>query len=127
MPTQLFDMSKAQPIAQAAQGAPMFDMSKATPLPGSGEQLNDVGNRVIVPKEGESFSDTMQRAVASGKTVTQDQIDTEMKTAPAKVAQTLAGAATIGAAMPAAEAAGARHWAGSFRESCQARLLASKR
>jgi hypothetical protein len=102
MPTQLFDMSKAQPIAQAAQGAPLFDMSKATPLPGSGEQINDVGNRVIVPKPDESFSDTMQRAVASGKTVTQPQIDAEMKTAPAKVAQTLTAAPVIGAAGAAA-------------------------
>ena len=80
----LFDMSQAQPINSAAQGKPLFDMSKATPLPGSGEQLNDVGNRVIVPKEGESFSDTMQRAVASGKTVTQPQIDAEMKTGARK-------------------------------------------
>jgi hypothetical protein len=102
----LFDMSQAQPINSAAQGKPLFDMSKATPLPGSGEQLNDVGNRVIVPKDGESFSDRMARAVASGKTVTQPQIDAEMRTAPAKVAQTLVGAATIGAAMPAAEVAG---------------------
>jgi hypothetical protein len=101
---QLFDMSKAQPIG--TDGPPMFDMSKATPLPGSGGQMNDVGNRVIVPKEGESFADTMQRAVNYGKTVTQPQIDAEMKTAPAKVAQTLGAAATIGAAMPAAEVAG---------------------
>jgi hypothetical protein len=105
MSTQpLFDMSQAQPINSAAPSKPLFDMSKATPLPGSGEQLNDVGNRVIVPKEGESFSDTMQRAVAAGKTVTQDQINAEMKTAPAKVAQTLVAAPAIGAMMPAAEA-----------------------
>jgi hypothetical protein len=71
-------------------------------LPGSGEQLNDVGNRVIVPKDGESFSDTMARAVASGKTVTQPQIDAEMRTAPAKVAQTLTAAPVIGAAGAAA-------------------------
>jgi hypothetical protein len=103
MSTQpLFDMSQAQPINSAVQGKPLFDMSKATPLPGSGEQLNDVGNRVIVPRPGEEFADTMKRAVASGKTVTQPQIDAEMKTAPAKVAQTLTAAPVIGAAGAAA-------------------------
>jgi hypothetical protein len=100
MPTQLFDMSKAQPIG--TDGPPMFDMSKATPLPGSGEVLNDVGNRVIVPRPGEEFADTMKRAVAAGKTVTQPQIDAEMKSAPAKVAETLTAAPVIGAAGAAA-------------------------
>jgi hypothetical protein len=98
----LFDMSQAQPINSAAQSKPLFDMSKATPLPGSGEQLNDVGNRVIVPKEGESFAATMQRAVAAGKNVTQQQIDAEMQTAPKKAAEVLTAAPVIGAAGAAA-------------------------
>src|SRR5690242_8874056 len=48
----------------------------------AGQVTNDVGNTVIVPKEGESFADTMKRAAAYGKTVTQDQINKELATAP---------------------------------------------
>ena len=51
---------------------------------------------MIVPKDGESFADTMKRAAAYGKTVTQDQINKEMATAPGKVATTLAAAPAIG-------------------------------
>ena len=51
-----------------------------------GEQINDVGSRVIVPKDGESFADTMKRAADYGKTVTPKQIDAEMQTAPKKAA-----------------------------------------
>ncbi len=98
----LFDMSQAQPINSAAQGKPLFDMSKATPLQGAGEQINDVGNRVIVPKDDESFADTMKRAAAYGKTVTPAQINAEVKTMPAKVATVLAAAPAIGAGGAAA-------------------------
>ena len=69
-----------------------------------GEQINDVGNRVIVPKDGESFADTMKRAADYGRTVTPKQIDAEMQTAPKKAAQVLVAAPLIGAAIPAAEA-----------------------
>src|SRR5205809_192697 len=54
-----------------------------------GEQVNDVGNKVIVPKEGESFADTMKRAAAYGKTVTPEQINAEVRTMPDKAAQTV--------------------------------------
>jgi hypothetical protein len=67
-----------------------------------GQVRNDVGNTVIVPKEGESFADTMQRAAAYGRTVTPQQINAEMATAPKKVAQTLVAAPAIGAAGTAA-------------------------
>ena len=67
-----------------------------------GTITNDVGNQVIVPKEGETFADTMQRAATKGKNVTQDQIDKEMATAPKKAAQVLGAAATAGFAGPAA-------------------------
>jgi len=50
----------------------------------TGQITNDVGNTVIVPKEGESFSDTMKRAAAYGKTVTPQQINAELATAPKK-------------------------------------------
>jgi hypothetical protein len=62
----------------------------------SGQITNDVGNAVIVPKDGESFADTMQRAAQYGKTVTPSQVNEELATAPAKVAQTLGAAAGIG-------------------------------
>jgi hypothetical protein len=84
--------------------------AQAVPIPedavvqNEGEQINDVGNRVIVPKDGESFSDTMKRAADYGKTVTPKQIDAEMQTAPKKAAQVLVAAPLIGAGIPAAEA-----------------------
>jgi hypothetical protein len=71
----------------------------------TGEIVNDTGNKVIVPKEGESFGDTMRRAAAYGKTVTPEQIDAEMKTAPRKAAQVVAAAPVIGAAGTAGLAA----------------------
>jgi hypothetical protein len=71
----------------------------------TGTTTNDVGNTVIVPKEGESFSDTMKRAAAYGKTVTQDQINKELATAPKKAAEVLAAAPMIGAGGAAALAA----------------------
>ena len=54
----------------------------------TGEITNDVGQKVIVPKDGESFSDTMKRAVAYHKSLTPEQqqaaLDAEAKTMPAK-------------------------------------------
>lgn len=66
-----------------------------------GEQINDVGNKVIVPKEGESFSDTMQRAAAQGKVTTQSQLDAEAKTSLTKAGEVLAAAPVIGFVQPA--------------------------
>ncbi len=68
----------------------------------AGQITNDVGNTVIVPKEGESFADTMKRAAAYGKTVTPQQINAELATAPKKAATVLAAAPAIGAAGTAA-------------------------
>ncbi len=70
-----------------------------------GEVTNDVGRKVVVPKEGESFADTMKRGAAAGKKLTQQDIDAEMATAPEKTAQTLGAAAAIGVAGPAMLAA----------------------
>jgi hypothetical protein len=102
-------------VVQPAPSSQTFDFSdlggkvvKAAP----GQVRNDVGNTVIVPKDDESFADTMKRAANYGKTVTQPQIDAEMKSAPAKVAETLVAAPTIGAATPASEAAGGAGIAG---------------
>jgi hypothetical protein len=75
----------------------------------TGELVNDVGNKVIVPKDGESFADTMKRAVQYHKSLTPQQqqaaIDKETATIPAKAAQTLGAAATIGVVGPAADMA----------------------
>lgn len=75
----------------------------------TGEITNDVGQKVIVPKDGESFSDTLKRAVAYHKSLTPEQqqaaLDAETKTMPKKTAQTLGAAATIGVVGPALLAA----------------------
>lgn len=74
-----------------------------------GEIVNDVGQKVIVPKDGESFADTLKRAVAYHNSLTPEQrqaaIDAETKTMPKKAAQTLGAAATIGLVGPATLAA----------------------
>jgi hypothetical protein len=101
------DFSKAQPIAAVS-----LDFSKAQPIdsgpsaPGAyqtrpggpiqnvydttGQQTNYAGLQDIVPKEGESFSDTMKRGIQYGKTVTPDQVQqqsqADLKLAPAVVA-----------------------------------------
>ena len=71
----------------------------------TGEIVNDVGNKVIVPKDGESFADTMKRAVQYHQSLTPEQrqaaINKEVATMPKKTAQTLGAAATIGAVGPA--------------------------
>lgn len=79
-------------LAQAAGGT-----AQAPPSAQTGQETNDVGNTVIVPKDGESFADTMKRAAAAGGNVTQSDIDKEMATAPKKVAETLVAAPAIGA------------------------------
>jgi len=86
--SDVFDQVAAQ---QSPQSAPNAGNEQA------GQQTNDVGNTIIVPKDGESFADTMQRAAAFGKTVTQSDINKEMATAPKKVAETLVAAPAIGA------------------------------
>jgi 3-phosphoglycerate kinase len=111
----------AQPAAQPTQptqsdpfaefgGVKVEPDTKETTDPRkTGEIINDVGQKVIVPKDGESFSDTMKRAVAYHKSLTPEQqqaaLDAEAKTAPKKAAETLGAAATIGAVGPAVLAA----------------------
>jgi hypothetical protein len=93
------------PAAKSAQGSAADDsgfiaQTAETPFsdaPDTGEVTNDVGNTVIVPKEGESFSDTMQRAVVQGRKTTPAMLNAEERTMPAKVAQTVAAAPLIGA------------------------------
>jgi hypothetical protein len=87
-----------QPLQAGSAAVPIPQGATLQALPQPGEQINDVGNRVIVPKEGESFSDTMNRAAVYGKTVTQGQINAEVQTMPGKVATVLGAAPVIGAA-----------------------------
>ena len=60
------DMSKSQPLP-----AVKLDLTKSTPLENSGQQTNELGKAVIVPKDGESFADTLARAAQYGKSVSQ--------------------------------------------------------
>ena len=100
-PDDLFpEVSQASP-SPALQSAPgdLFSADEIQPTAArSGELRNDVGNKVIVPREGESFIDTMKRAANYGKTVTPQQINAELRTAPAKAATVLGAAPVIGAA-----------------------------
>jgi hypothetical protein len=72
---------------------------QATSTPG--EIKNDVGNTVIVPKDGESYLDTIKRAVAHSNSMTAEQhqaaFDKEVKTMPGKAATVLGAAPLIGA------------------------------
>jgi len=67
------------------------------PSKATGEIRNDVGNTVIVPKEGESFQDTMNRAAAQGKKTTPEMISKEVATMPGKVLDVLSASTAIGA------------------------------
>jgi len=84
---------------------PLLSEKLETQAAQAGQLTNDVGNTVIVPKEGENFADTMKRAASYGKTVTPQQINAELVTAPKKAATVLAAAPVIGAAGAASLAA----------------------
>jgi hypothetical protein len=81
-----------------------------------GEDKNEIGNTVIVPKNPgtflrpygqESFSDTMRRAAAQGRKTTPEQLQEEERTIPAKAATVVAAAPVIGAAgVPALDVLG---------------------
>ena len=66
--------------------------------PDSGQVKNDVGETVIVPKDGESYQDTIRRAIAHGATLQQSDIDKEMATAPKKAAIVIGSLPVIAAA-----------------------------
>ena|ERR1700679_396198 len=128
-----FDFSKSQPLmpspAQAPQAAQpqqaaqpsspaqppavpqgvSFDFSKSQPLDPqnvSGEAKGDTGSTIIVPKDGESFADTVKRATDRVKQNPQ-QVEKEIadestpKNLASKTAETLGGAAAIGFGGPA--------------------------
>jgi hypothetical protein len=103
----------SQPASQPTQAAPTDYLSQleqqsakpAQQAAPSGQVTNDVGNTVIVPKDGESFSDTMTRAAAQGQQTTPDQINKEVATMPGKAATVLAAAPAMGFGGAAALAA----------------------
>jgi len=72
-----------------------------------GESRDDIGNRIIVPKQGESFEDTMNRAADYGKTVTPAQIAAQAKQGFRDDAGLLAAAPILGAGGAAALAGSA--------------------
>ena len=110
--------------APAGQSFDFSDLGGKVVQAAQGQVRNDVGNTVIVPKDDESFADTMRRAAAYGKTVTPQQINAEMRTAPGKAATVLAAAPAIGAA-GAATLAGAGE-AGSYGYQTLKSLLPSQ-
>jgi hypothetical protein len=94
---QLASGGQQQPTQQSDVD-PLDALSHMKPqAQATGEIANDIGKTVIVPKGGESFADTMERAAAHGKSVTQEDINDEMATAPKKAAQVLGGAVAAGA------------------------------
>jgi hypothetical protein len=97
------------PVKSLGNGNP-FDAPLASAPDSTGQVTNDVGNAVIVPKDGESFADTVNRAVALTKQrqaagTQQQAVDAETATIPAKTAETVAAAPLIGAGGTAALAA----------------------
>jgi hypothetical protein len=87
----------------SAMGVAAPGMGVRVPVPrdlqaNSGQQTNEIGNLVIVPKQGEPFAQTMQRGAAYGHTVTPGMRAAEMRTAPRKAAAVLALAPAMGAA-----------------------------
>lgn len=110
--SELQEHQQAQAATQAASSngnpfdEPLASEKAEQQAQQAGQVTNDVGQQVIVPREGESFAETMKRGAALGKQrqqngTQQQAIDAEMATAPKKVAETLGAAAGIGAVGPA--------------------------
>ena len=90
----LEDASGAAPSTPNASGGagitppPGYSVSDGAPTgPGvTGEITNDVGNKIIVPKDGEDFGDTIKRAIAYHHSLTpqqqQEAQDKETATTP---------------------------------------------
>lgn len=98
--TQDHQQAQAATVSASDNGnpfaEPLLSEKAENTVQDTGQQTNDVGNTVIVPKDGESFADTMQRAAAQGKKTTPEQINKEVATAPKKAAEVLAAAPAMG-------------------------------
>jgi hypothetical protein len=101
--SELQDHQQAQAATVAASdngnpfNEPLLSEKVEAQAAQAGQVTNDVGNAVIVPKDGESFADTMKRAAAYGKTVSPLQVNAELNTAPARAAEVVGAAPIIGA------------------------------
>lgn len=76
-----------------------FQMRKGGPViqPGMGEQAGPVpGTKTVVPIPGESFSDTMNRAIAAGRQTTPEQIQGATQVAKKEAPVALAAASLPG-------------------------------
>lgn len=109
---------KGAPLPPNGEVKTLQDMEPTSPDEQAkklGYYVNDVGNKVIVPMEGESFQDTMKRGAQHGRLLVdhegnltaegERETNAEMATAPEKAAETMGAAATIGVAGPAMLAA----------------------
>ena len=100
-----------QPAAPAQTGQySAADLDTTTTTPQTFNTQNVFGERLVTPLPGESFQDTMKRAIAAGKTVTpaERQRSTQIaaKQAPGVLAASLgAGPAVLGAGVALPEAA----------------------
>lgn len=112
MPSALEELANT-PDPQPKQSGSALEALLNTPDPAeAGRTDNADGSFVITPKDGESFSDTMKRAAAAGKTVTPQMIQSQtqkgLKEAPTVLAATaapavgLAAGAELASATPAA-------------------------
>jgi len=99
-----------QPQGAALNSLLSDDNSPSQQAAPSGQVTNDVGQQVVTPRDGESFTDTVNRAKGLQRQreqagTQQQALDAETATIPAKTAQTLGAAAGIGVAGPALLAA----------------------
>jgi len=117
------DFSKAEPIDSGPKAPGAYQTHPSGPIENAndttGRQKNYAGLDEITPREGESFEDTMHRAIEYGKTVTPDQLHqqahADLKLAPAVLAAApaigaggaaaIAGPATLGSMLGAPTAA----------------------
>lgn len=77
--TGAYQTKPGGPIQNANGKSVSLDMSTFQPIAGPGEQIGYSGLKDIVPMEGESFEDTMKRAVEYGKTVTKEDLARQSK------------------------------------------------
>lgn len=124
-PTPQPSSGVAQPIPSGATVGSVADdltppRSFTDPKVGKvGYYINDDGSTVIAPKDGETYQDTVQRAIAHWKSLApeqqQKQLGMEGRGDVKKMPGTLAGAAAIGFGGPAllaapGEVAGLAQW-----------------
>jgi len=115
-PAQPIQPTQSDPFEEFGGVKAEPDTKETTDPRKTGEITNDVGLKVIVPKDGESFADTMKRAVQYHKSLSPEQqqaaLNAEAKTMPAKALEAgiggplaAVGSYAAGAMVPVASAA----------------------